>query len=317
MRRLVLVLLALALALSACAVPRERDDVDLVKVAAGDDEVTAIFERYRTVRNTAISLLDPKPLSTVETGAVLAIDSGSFEVAQRLSTGREQDESAADVVQVVTPRFSRYPLWFMAVVRDEDRDVNRVQIFERESAAAPWLLVATPETLLDAELPELRIDDGAAVRVNADDDAGISATAQATAEAYALLLTDPEDPAADRVEQDAFIELMRETAAQNAGLEGVTFEQTWEAQDVRHVLRTADGGALAFVDLVRTDSYEVEDGVTVTWPEDSPQRAFIQEGISTSGSLEHNHQVLVHLPGGDAKPRAIGQFGGVVGATGF
>ncbi|MDO8341491.1 MAG: hypothetical protein Q7T59_05975, partial [Candidatus Woesebacteria bacterium] len=159
-----LVLLALALALSACAVPRERDDMDLVKVAAGDDEVTAIFERYRTVRNTAISLLDPKPLSTVESGAVLAIDSGSFEVAQRLSTGGGQEESAADVVQVATPRFSRYPLWFLAVVRDEDREVNRVQIFERESAAAPWLLVATPETLLDAELPELRIDDGVAVR---------------------------------------------------------------------------------------------------------------------------------------------------------
>ncbi|MGJ9414174.1 hypothetical protein ACHAAC_15835 [Aeromicrobium sp. CF4.19] len=317
MRRPVVVLVLIVLALTACTVPQQRDDDAMDKLAAESGEVTAVFERYRAVRNTAVRLLDAKPLSTVEVGPVLDIDTGSFEVAERLSTAQAEDDAPIDVREVVTPRFSAYPLWFMAVVRDEEREVNRVQVFERDGAAAPWLLVSTPETVLDAELPELRERDGGVLRVDPEESTGMAMSAQAAADAYAAVLEDPQAQEAALLEEDGFIDQMRATAAQNADLAGVTYEQQWSSQTVRHVLRTADGGALAFIDLERSDTYEVEDGVTVTWPEDSPQQAFIPQGISTTGTLLHHHQVLVHLPGGDAKPRAIGQYGGVIGAEGF
>ena len=308
----------LALLLSGCTIPQERKDAEVGKVAATPDEVEAVFERYRTVRATAARLLDAKPLSTVESGAVLDIDTGSFEVAQRLSEDRDdEDGPPIDVEQVSTPRFGTYPLWFMAVVRDEDREVNRVQVFEREGAASPWLLVASPETVLDAELPELRERDGAVLRVAADEDAGMRMSAQEAAQAYVEVLQDPDAEQAGVFENDGFVDQMRSTVAQNSELEGVTYDQTWSAEEVRHVVRTADGGALAFVDLNRSDVYEVEAGVTVTWPESSPQQAFIPQGISTSGTLLYKHQVLVLIPGGEAKPRVVGQFGGVVGAEGF
>ncbi len=63
-----------ALGLSACAVPHKRGDLSPEKTAARTPEVTAVFNRYRKVRNTAIELLDAKPLSIVESGPVLAID---------------------------------------------------------------------------------------------------------------------------------------------------------------------------------------------------------------------------------------------------
>lgn len=311
MRRLLLVAIC-AVVLAACAVPHQRDGASLRKTAARDAEVTAVFDRFREVRNTATGLLDPKPLSTVEGAAVLAIDTGSFEVAQRLSKQGKTDTGRATIVDIQTPRFSKYPLWFYAVVREPSTDVKRVQIFERSSAVDPWLLSATPEALADTELPELRQRDGAAVTVKADDGSGVAMSPQEAATAYAAVLTDPDAPEASTIADDSFIRQMRETAATNAGLADVAFTQSWQADDIRYAMRTADGGVLAFVTFLRQDTYTVEPGLTVTWPEGSPQQAFLSSGISNSGQLSYYHQVLLYLPGGDEKPRALGQYGGVV-----
>ncbi len=311
MRRWVLVV-SMSLVLSACAVPRDRGDVEPKKVAARDDEVTAIFDRYREVRNSAIELLDPKPLSTVETGAVLAIDTGSFEVSQRLAQTQQGDSAAAVVSQVETPEFGQYPLWFYAVVREPGRDVNRVQIFERESSVDPWLLTASPETLAETTLPDIRRRNGSAVTVKPDDGRGMAMSPQDAADAYVKVLSDPQAPESADVPDDSFIQQMRDTAATNADLDDVTFSQSWKTDDVRYALRTGDGGALAFVTLVREDTYRVARGLTVTWPEGSPQRAFLSDGISGSGVIAYCHQVLLYLPGGSGAPRAVGQYGGVI-----
>lgn len=307
--------LALSLSLAACAVPHQRE-VRLEKIAARDAEVTKVLRGYREVRNTAVELLDPKPLSTVETGPVLAIDSGSFEVSQRLAQTQEEEAGQVDVSAVETPRFSKYPLWFYAVVRDPALGMNRVQIFERASSADPWLLTASPQTLADTSLPSIRRREGAAMRVAADDGRGMAMSAKEAADAYAAVLADPAAEASAKISKDSFIQQMRDAAAANAELDDVTFSQKWEAEDVKYVLRTADGGALAFVTFLRQDTYKVDEGLTITWPEGSPQQAFLSSGISGSGQLDYYHQVLIHLPGGTGKPRALGQYGGVVGADG-
>lgn len=314
MRRLTLLGLACALALSACAIPHERDDPKIGKTAARKAEVTEVFNQYRKVRNTAIELLDAKPLSIVESGPVLAIDSGSFEVSQRLAKTQKQDTASVEVTDVQTPRFGKYPLWFFAVVRDAKAGVNRVQIFERETAVEPWLLVASPETLADTPIPGIRREGSNALTVKPDDGVGMSMSATEAAQAYAKSLADPASPEAGQVADDSFIKQMRTTAENNAKLEGVTFTQSWGSEDVKYVLRTADGGALAFVTLLRLDTYEVKPGLTVSWPEGTPQQAFLSSGISNAGKLRYYHQVLLHIPGNGGKPRAIGQYGGVVSA---
>lgn len=314
MRRLVLLVATCALALPACAVPHERDDLGAEKTAARKDEVTAVFNQYRKVRNTAIELLDAKPLSIVESGPMLAIDSGSFEVSQRLAKTQKQDTGSVEVTDVQTPRFGKYPLWFFAVVRDAKAGVNRVQIFERETAVEPWLLVASPETLADTPIPAIRREGSDALTVKPDDGVGMSMSPTEAAKAYAKSLADPASSEAGQVADDSFVKQMRTAAENNSKLEGVTFSQSWGNDDVKYVLRTADGGALAFVTLLRLDTYEVKAGLTVTWPEGTPQQAFLSSGISSAGKLRYYHQVLLHIPGGSGKPRAIGQYGGVVSA---
>lgn len=314
--RLLVALVCALLVLAACGLPRERGDAPPSTVPVDAGEVDAVLARYEKVRDTAAELLDPKPLSTVESGAVLAIDTGTFEVAQRLARAVGGDSASNDVVRLATPRFTAYPLWFMVEVQDRAAEVNRVQIFERASAVDPWFLVASPETLLTTQLPDLRERDGVQLVVPPDSATGMSMSPQEAADRYAAVLADPASPAASSLEQDDFIEQMRAAAERNASLEDVSFTQTWSAQEVRHVLRTADGGALVFATLERVDSYEVGEGVRVTWPDDSPQKALLESGLSSSGSLRYLHQVLVSIPGGSGKPRVIGQYGGVVEAQG-
>lgn len=315
MTRRLWLLVVVAVLLTSCALPRERSSTDVTTVPVDREQVERILERYASVRATAGRLLDAKPLSTVESGAVLAIDTGSFEVAQRLEQAAgEEGQPEGELVQVATPRFGTYPLWFVVEVRDAADEVNRIQVFERASAVDPWLLVASPQTVLSTELPELRRRDGVALRVPVDSDTGMSLSPQGAADAYAATLADPDGDAAATVEQDDFLEQMRAAAADNAALEDITFSQEWAAEDVRHALRTSDGGALVFATLKRTDRYEVGDGVRVQWPAGSPQSALLESGLSSSGSLTYLHQVLILVPGGQAKPRVIGQFGGVTEA---
>ncbi|EFQ83046.1 hypothetical protein HMPREF0063_12255 [Aeromicrobium marinum DSM 15272] len=304
-------LLVVAVLAAGCTIPRERSAVEVNKPAVTADRAQEIFDRYREVRNAAIGLLDPRPLSIVESGAVLAIDTGSFEVAQQLSTDRAEI-GPIEVRRVLTPVFSEYPLWFVAVVREADADVQRVQVFERTRAVDPWLLVATPEVVADAELPSIRTGgEGVAVTVDPANGRGLAASPQDAAVAYAETLAGL-DPDSDGTDDD-FVLQMRRLADQNASLDGVDFEQSWAAEDVRFVLRTSDGGALAFVTLARDDTYRVPAGLSVRWPEGSAQAAFLDEGITGSGTLQYRHQVLLQLPPGDGAPRAIGQFGGFVG----
>ena len=314
MKRCVLLVICGLLVFSGCARPHERSELRLDKEAARSVEVDQVFERYRTVRNAAIKLLDPKPLSTVESDAVFDIDAGSFEVSQRLAQKQKQDTGAIDVTRVLTPRFSKYPLWFLAVVRDRAQGVNRIQIFERAAAADPWLLVASPETVAETTLPELRTTGDGVLPVKPDNAKGMSMSGQAAASAYANSLADPASPDTDSIVNDSFIRQMRAAAATNSGLQGVTFSQAWSAESVRFALRTADGGALVFATLLRYDTYKVKPGLTVSWPAGTPQQAFLSSGISGSGTLQYKHQLLIYIPGGDEKPRAIGQYGGVVAA---
>ena len=315
MRR-VSALVVAALMVSGCAaIPSHRDASTLSKRAAVQSDVDAIFNRYRAVRNAAIGLLDPKPLSTVESGPVLAIDSGSFEVSQRLSTTQDEESQQLVVTDVETPSFSKYPLWFLATAYDPAGKVNRIQIFQRESAVDPWLLVAAPQTVVSTQLPQLRHDgDDAALTVAPSSSTGMAMSPQEAADAYARALgsTTP----SSEVAQDDFIRQMRDSFDANSSLEGVGVTQDWAAEKVQHALRTDDGGALVFVTLLRLDTYDVQPGVTVSWPAGSPQEAFLADGISASGKLRYYHQVLLYLPGGKERPRALGQYGGVVGADG-
>jgi hypothetical protein len=308
------VAVAALVVLSGCgSIPQPRRDVKLEQ-AANKADVAEILDHYREVRNAAISLLDPKPLSIVESGPMLAIDSGSFAVSQRLSRTQSESERQLQVTSVETPAFSKYPLWFMVTAYDPAARVNLVQVFERTTPVDPWLLVAAPQTIPSTQLPGLRQDgQGHVIPVAANNGKGMKMSPQQAALAYAKALGSMTGKSTG-VARDDFIHKMRSAFDQANRLEGVRVTQTWAAERVEQALRTDDGGALVWVTLLRLDNYSVEPGIKVSWPEGSPQQAFLTNGISGSGKLRYYHQVLLQLPGGDGEPRALGQYGGVVGA---
>lgn len=317
--RIVLALLVLTSVLSACAIPHKKSSFPIEKIAAGSSETKEIFSRYRKVRNLAIQLSDPKPLSTVESGPLLAIDTGSFEVAQRLAEKQKIDTSKLDVFDVKAPLVKKYPLWFMAKVRERALGIIKVQVYERATSVDPWLLVSSPEILLDTALPSLsRGTHGTIVPVSATSTGELSTSPQKIADAYAKVLENSKAAEVGEFENDGFIKQMRNAADANRRLKNVTFVQSWAADDVEFAARTSDGGFLVWATLLRLDGYGVKSGVSVTFPEGSPQKAFLSKDITTSGKLRYYHQVLLYVPGpGGGKPRALGQHGGVVGADGF
>lgn len=317
--RAFLAILLTAGVLSACAVPHKKSSFAVEKVAATKSETTAIFTRYRAVRNLAIELNDSKPLSTVETGPLLAIDTGSFQIARQLAKKQKTSSGKLDVFDVEAVLATKYPLWFVAKVRDRAKGVIRVQVFARATAVDPWFLVASPETLLDTVLPDLSLGKhGHVEAVGATDKAGLSMSPQAAADGYAKALEDPTAAAAAKFENDGFIRQMQNAADANRRLKNVSFTQTWAADDVEFAARTNDGGMLVWATLLRLDRYGVENGVAVSFPEGSPQQGFLGRDISTSGSLRYYHQVLLYVPApGEGRPRALGQYGGVIGADGF
>lgn len=318
-RRLWILLLLGAFMLPGCgAIPHKKGDATITKVAAERGEIDEIFDRYRAVRNSASELLDSKPLSTVEGETVLAIDSGSFEVSQRLAKRQKIDSSDFKVLEVLSPELKRYPLWFVVRVEDKTSDVIEMQVFERARAADQWLLMASPEMLPSTKLPDLeRGRDGTVITVKGTDKDGVNVSPEQAVTNYVAALNDSKSAEAKTVLEDGFLRQMRDGAAASSALKGVTFGQRWAGKDIEYALRTSDGGALVFATLLRQDSYSVKDGLSVTWPDGSPQQAFLGKEISVSGTLNYYHQVLMYLPGKDGgKPRVLGQFGGVVSADG-
>ncbi len=314
----VAVVLACALTLSGCELPRPVAG-EPSKQAATDEEAAQVVARWAEQRAEALRLLDADPLDQVEAGPTLAIDEGAFEVARLLFEG-DANEVRQDLrlVSAQSPRLARYPLWFVAVVDDRERDVSKLQIHSRETAAGPWRLVDQVEVLAGTNLPDLDVDgSGAIVPVGPDQGEGLTAAPQEIADAYAALLDDDSADGNDLVAVDSFVQQMRAVAPAQSAVKGVRLQQSWSAGDVQWALRTEDGGVLVFVTLARTDDYRLDDPRAIRWAEGSEQQAFLKGTKDTAPTLEYVHEVLVYVPPqGAGQASAVGQYGGVVSGPG-
>lgn len=317
-----MLLAVLLVPLVACGLPSRKDPAPPAKVAATRAEAAAIFDRYAEVRATAYELLNPAPLATIEAESVLQIDAGAISVHRLLGERAPKDAVSSTnvtVQDVFSPSFGAYPLWFLAVVRDDDRDLTRLQVYERPAAAMQWALVTSPETTSEQVIPELAFDaDGALETLPADATSGLVAAPEEVAATYATALQEPDSPEADAVAADGFVEQVRRANRDLAGIKGVTYEQAWKPKPVKYVVRTADGGALVFATLARNEQYRIKDGAYVDWPDGSAQKAFLGGKLYARGELRYLHEVLLYVPAaGDGKPRAIGQYGGIVDGDGY
>jgi len=311
--------LAGAVLTAGCTLPTPKGDQPVSKVAATTAEAEVVYERYREVRQSALELLDEQPLTAIESGPVLAIDSGALQVARRLQTDvRGDDSQDLQIIDVLTPRLREYPLWYTVIARDGARDLTKVQIFARPTSTSTWQLVASPETLTSTRLPEFATDDtGALETVDPGSADGLVMSPSQVMAAYAEALGDPGSPANEAITEDSFVQQMRQIVAAQSAIRGVTFSQRWSSRPVEYALRTEDGGAFVFATLQRDDRYVIAEGTVVDWPEGSEQEAFLAGSLSSSATLRYFHQVLMYVPPQDGDPPfVLGQYGGVVQAEG-
>jgi hypothetical protein len=292
---------ALAFTLGGCgAVPHSVDDLP-GKKAVTSARASSVVAEYNQARAEAMAQADVGRLQEVAGGAALAID------------GRQPAAAAwAEPSQVIAGEFDSYPMWFVAISDVPDEHARVAAVFSRESSVDPWLLVDAPRLAETTEIPEVQSSDGVAEVHDgtAPMPGGLSGNELATR--YAALLSDPSSPYAGEFAEDSFIAQMRDYAeAQPAG---VGFDQVWRAASVSHVVELADGGALVFADLVRTETYELGPGKSLRFDGSEAER-FLPEPIHDNATLTYYHQVLLLAPADD-KPLAIGQYGALVSATG-
>lgn len=313
-------LLCLCLLLTGCALPHERSGDATSKVAARPGQLAGLLEVYNEARRRGAETRDTSVLRRVETGALLDIDAGAYFVGARVrATEPLPPVRLAHLREVVTPRFTRYPMWAGALVDDVASGTQRFVVFERESSVAPWLMTAAPELAGSGRVPRVRTGaGGAAVPVDPGDAAGLAMAPQEAVDAYVRALSDP-----SAVEQRLFAadEFLRDNTrfreAQQA-LPFASFEQTWAARPVRYCVRLAGGGALVVATLTRIDRYRVQPGSFIDWSDNAAAKAYLPGRAFTSARLTFRHQVLLLVPGADAqrKARLLGQYGGVVDGQG-
>lgn len=318
-RRLGVAVLAGALVVGGCGFPHPKDSHGVTKVAATEAEAEAIYERYRTVRRNALETLDEQPLTAVESGPVLAIDNGALMVARRLLLSETPDDTQdLRILDVYAPRLDSYPMWFVVVVEDGVRDLIKVQIFQRETSTADWLLDASPEMLPSTELPAVALDStGALSPVDPEQGDGLAMSPQEALDAYAETLNEPAPTPESDVQEDSFVTQMRDVAEQQRQIEGVGFSQQWSSRPVEYAVRTSDGGALVSGTLSRLDRYEIAEGRYIDWPEGSEQKAFLSGRLYSTGELRYYHQILVYVPPDGGEPLVLGHYGGVVDGIGY
>jgi hypothetical protein len=311
--------LAGSLVVAGCAFPHPKDSHGVTKVAATEAEAEAVFEHYRARRQDALELLDEQPLISVESGAVLAIDSGALMVARRLLLSETPDDTQdLRILDVYAPRLDAYPMWFVIVVEDGVRDLIKVQIFQRESSTAAWHLVASPEMLPSTDLPALDLDGtDALTSIDPEDDEGLAMSPQQALDAYAETLSQPTPDPESEILEDSFVSQMRDVAQQQRQIEGVAFTQQWSSRPVAYAMRASDGGALVFGTLSRFDRYEIAEGRYIDWPEGSEQKAFLSGRLYSTGELRYFHQILVYVPPDSGEPIVLGHYGGVVDGIGY
>lgn len=311
----------LTFTLAGCALPHHKAVEQVSKAGATVAVADVALASYGRERAAAEATLDTGVLGDLEAGSMLAVDESSFAIRRALGISA-RPFVLDDAATIWAPRFTAYPLWFVALTRLPQQQQQAVLVFARESSTQPWLVEAGPRLAGDTEIPTVAQaadatvarylkgtpdtwSDGAPVE--------LKTPLQQVADDYADVLTHQQSPHAQEFVQDSFIAQMRQVGELQPD-QGVRFDQHWTARPVHYALRLADGGALMFVTLRRIDSFEVQTGNALSFA-GSEAGVYLPGKVRHQARLTYEHQVLMVVPG-DGKPLVIGQFGGLVSARG-
>ena len=169
-RVLVAALSGCLLAAGCAAVPEARPELPEGKVAVTNEQAARFFNRYDETNNAANAERDAQAIATIETGPALEASLTGYELATA-NNAESPDAYYHTNVSAYSPRFTEYPMWFVATSQiNNDPSRSAVVAVTRESASAEWV-VEQGGTLGEADLPDIRLDNGAIAEAT-DEQAG-------------------------------------------------------------------------------------------------------------------------------------------------
>jgi hypothetical protein len=332
-RRAVLALAALATVVAGTAsgcvtMPKEKTGAAPAWAPISAEDTAAVVRRYARVQAKALRTRDAGLLSSVESGPLLRASRGGIRVADGFDPdGRSVLTSPSrSATKVQLPKFSGYPVWFLAVSttrqaagQAEGRPAGQaavrgdrtvVDMMTRPSAGSAWK--AAQSVVLDegARLPALAERGGAPVVLPAADAGTLIRPADKTASAYALLLTNgPKAPQAWAFAPNPQTHQAQHAAVQKGRSPAFVYHHRYEVTSVR-ALATADGGALELFTMNEIESYQARGSAPLKFARSNPVAAYT--GYRIGRSLVRTTwvwQVVAHVPAkgrGDGKVRLLG-----------
>lgn len=303
----------LAAAAGGCSFPEHKDLTDVSQKAVTLSIAGNVVAGFNAQVDAATASYNLRKLRSVETGSLYAIDAARLFARERL--GRHiRATSVNGTAMILAARFRRYPMWFVAVTAPMTDKEPVAGVFVRATSTQPWRLSLAPRLATSAELPPVATSaDKSALLVPPGQRSAGEVSPQQLVDRYASVLADPGAPHVDDFSNDAFLRSVR--ASQLAQpRRHVAVTETWGAEPVRYALRLADGGALVFATVVRTDVYRVRENSVLDW-QGSPAAAYFPRPVRHRASVTYNSQLLLLQPP-SGKCSVIGEYGGVVGASG-
>jgi hypothetical protein len=307
--------------LAGCAVPRHRATAIVDEPATSYGGASAILVHFNTVRRQADAARSPRILAGVEGGAALTADVSLYRVSARLHPRRHGARRPwTSPSQLFVPRFTRYPLWFVAVVEDTGRGTRVAAVLARASVTTPWRVVLAPQLVATTPLPAVRTVRGGQVAVPMTDRGGLARSPAATVDRYCRVLADPRSRYVGDFSADSFIPQMRRVQSRARAPRVI---QRWARMPGGYALRTASGGALVFASVRRQDRYRFGPRQAFRWPRSNPAAAYQPGRVRRSATVTYLYQLLMYVPargGGGSRvlggggPRVLGVAGGLIGA---
>jgi hypothetical protein len=321
----VLSLGTVALMASGCVAVPEHNTVDsLTRPAISPEPGQAVIKRYNTVNDTANQRRDEKLIETIEGGSLLEQSRAGYQVSRALDKGGKNLTKPFAYTKPVfaSPNYGSYPMRFVSTAgMSTNPKVRHLGVWERTSAASPWLLTYAVYPSAATKLPDL-----AGLRVpTAADTAKLAAPPKTAATDLAQFLTGGTgSPKATRFvatpQITALIKANAKKKAQDAAQSTVyrkvsdSFGVT--AEPVAFI--TSSGEALVFVTL--TEDYLLELAANVqAWWSTGDSTAF-SHNIKYRSALTHStvHQVALAVPAkGKGKIRILSSNWQIVNAGGY
>ncbi len=295
-----------------CSVPHSKDFDDPPKQSVSRLQAFNVVSDFNADMELTIADGGFRMLRRIETGSLYDIDAVALFSDQQLglppSTTRIDD-----VAMFAAASFAAYPLEFVAV-SDTSSAQQVAGLFVKPSSTSEWRLELAPRLNSDTAFPAVqRGEDGAAVSANPDDSVMSTPSPQTVVLRYTRVLADPASSYAAEFEGDPFLTSIRALEPAQPP-ERATLARTWSAEPVTYALRLADGGAISFATVQRTDVYRVTGHRALSWA-DSEAAAYLPRPVRSEATLSYAHQLLMWQPA-QGKPAVIGEYGGLVAATG-